>query len=255
MCIYWVQWYKTSLLSEEIFSKLHKSCLVVLKAEPWAVCTRWWILPGLGGALASACLLHWRASLPVLLGEPRNGLGSGWNQSALLLLQGKSLAQCPEWPVSAASTISSICSRVLTYWASHSAELLMICLLQNSFLKTRKASNWACSGVTVLHNKPFHHFPKCLLCKTMTSGYKECISISGLSNWDLSFWFWFFYFFLGQLLFFKTFGVKCFSFLKDFSFKCQFYRIELFFPFNLSPFTCFHWNFNMYQKTLLQLHI
>lgn len=35
---------KPVCFSEEIFSKLHRSCLAVLKAEPWTVCTMCWIL-------------------------------------------------------------------------------------------------------------------------------------------------------------------------------------------------------------------
>lgn len=156
-----------------------RAALLFWKQSPELFVQRDGSSPGLAGTLASVCLLHWRASLPVPLWDPRNGLGSGWNKSALLPLQGKSVAQCLILPVSFGSTISSICS-VLTYWGSCSAkELLMICLLQNSFLKTRKASNWACSGCT------------------------ECIIISDLSNWDLSFFF-------VSFCFIRLFGVKSF---------------------------------------------
>lgn len=45
-----------------------------------------------------ACLLHWRASLPMLVGDPRNGPVGEINLStmycAVLPLQGKSVAQC-----------------------------------------------------------------------------------------------------------------------------------------------------------------
>lgn len=168
-----------------------RAALLFWKQSPEQIVQRAGCSPGLGGTLASACLLHWGAWVPVLLGEPRNGLGSGGNQSALLPLQGKSVAQCLKKPVPAGSCISSICSRVLTYWDSHSAELLMTCLLQNYF---SKVFHWACSG------------------------YTECI-ISDLSNWDLSSFF-------GQFLFYKTFWSKMFSFFKTFSLKCQFKRKE-----------------------------
>lgn len=66
--------------SEEISRKLPKSCLAVLKAEPWTVCPTRWILPRAGG--------HFWQCLPApLKGLPHSlccwgaqeWAGSGWN--------------------------------------------------------------------------------------------------------------------------------------------------------------------------------
>lgn len=180
--------------SEEIFRKLHKSCLAVLKTEPWTVCTTRWILPRAGGTLPAAL-----RGLPHSLcswGSP----GRGWAVGEINLC---SHCEGNGW-LSVWNNLFQLDPPSLpSAQGSHRAELLLIYLLQNSFLKTRKASTWACSG------------------------YTECIIISDPSNWDLSFF---------SSAFIRLIGLKCFTFLKASSLKCQCKRKEKFYPVNLSPF-------------------
>lgn len=66
---------KPVCFSEEIFNELHKSCLAALKAEPWAVCTTWWILPRAGGLSAALKVLT-----PCAAGGPQEWAGQ-WEKS------------------------------------------------------------------------------------------------------------------------------------------------------------------------------
>lgn len=84
---------KPVCFSEEIFSKLHRSCLAVLKAEPWTVCTRCWILPRAGWHFGQCLPAALRGLTPCAAGRAQEWAGQWGNHSALLPLQEKSGAQ------------------------------------------------------------------------------------------------------------------------------------------------------------------
>lgn len=66
---------KPVCFSEEIFSHLHKSCLAVLKAEPWTVCTVWWTLPRAGWHLGQCLPAALKGFTPCAAGGPQEWAG------------------------------------------------------------------------------------------------------------------------------------------------------------------------------------
>lgn len=130
--------------------------------------------PGLGALWP---VLAWlKGSVPVLLGEP----GMGWAVAELNLL----CSHCKgnPWPSVQNNLLQLHPPFLPSAQGFYPAEVVLehscwfVCC-RILFLKTRKAPNWACSGVMVLHNKPFHHFPKCQLCKAWQVTTQNVLSL------------------------------------------------------------------------------